>query len=288
MMKYLVEKAYREMLEREPDCFFSYVNLGRFLRNTGRVDEAEKVLRKGLELAGTSEDYIDPELEECNQFLANIKHGFAGRVSAGTSEYQADVMVNLLKNVKFKNPEKAKILDIGSGWGDKVYAVAKSMNVPTQNVTCVDYEEDRYTKRFFTVHKVDLETGTLPLKDEEFDLVICNQVLEHLKNIETPLTEMHRVLKSDGHLLVGTPNLTAAYNKISILLGKQPTVIKLDSEHVRGFAHHGLKTYLEKYGFRVVGSNSNGFYPFPIEIGRHLTRIFPTQGIFMYFLAQKG
>lgn len=40
--------------------------------------------------------------------------------------------------------------------------------------------------------------NTIPFDSTSFDYVINNQVMEHVKNLDTVLTEIQRVLKSDG------------------------------------------------------------------------------------------
>lgn len=45
----------------------------------------------------------------------------------------------------------------------------------------------------------------IPFPKESFDLVLCTQVLEHSYNFDKLLTEIHRVLKRDGYLLITTP-----------------------------------------------------------------------------------
>src|SRR5262249_15205921 len=45
----------------------------------------------------------------------------------------------------------------------------------------------------------------LPFGDREFDLVICNHVLEHVNNDVGAMTEIRRVLKPDGWAVVQVP-----------------------------------------------------------------------------------
>ena len=70
--------------------------------------------------------------------------------------------------------------------------------------------------RFFT-NKVglDIRSGKgvdvvgsvyeLPFKDNEFEIVLCMVVMEHLENPQKAIKEMHRVLKPGGKILVSVP-----------------------------------------------------------------------------------
>lgn len=46
-----------------------------------------------------------------------------------------------------------------------------------------------------------IDGGKLPFQDGEVDLVYCISVLEHVADIESLLGEVHRVLRSGGHLV---------------------------------------------------------------------------------------
>ena len=45
------------------------------------------------------------------------------------------------------------------------------------------------------------------LPDENFDLDICTQVLEHVDNPNAALEEIFRILKPEGHLIISVPHV---------------------------------------------------------------------------------
>lgn len=51
----------------------------------------------------------------------------------------------------------------------------------------------------------DLLDGLSNLPSNAYDVVCCEQVLEHLHDIATPIAGLHRVLKPGGTLIVGVP-----------------------------------------------------------------------------------
>ena len=46
----------------------------------------------------------------------------------------------------------------------------------------------------------------LPFKDNSFDCLISSEVIEHIAFDDSLFTEMRRVLKPDGTLILGTPD----------------------------------------------------------------------------------
>lgn len=57
----------------------------------------------------------------------------------------------------------------------------------------------------WVLHRMDLEHGLPGLDAARFDLVVCEQVLEHLHNPAVALSEMARVLRPGGHMVLGIP-----------------------------------------------------------------------------------
>ena len=64
----------------------------------------------------------------------------------------------------------------------------------------------------FNAENIHSERDVLPYKDEMFDLVICNQVLEHLKNYRKVIDDIIRVTRKGGYMIFGIPNLAHLIN----------------------------------------------------------------------------
>jgi SAM-dependent methyltransferase len=76
-----------------------------------------------------------------------------------------------------------------------------------------------------------------PFESASFDAVLCNQVLEHVFNPDEFLSEIARVLRPGGTLLLTVPFVWDEH--------EQPW------DYAR-YSSFGLKALLEKQGFRVV------------------------------------
>ena len=69
----------------------------------------------------------------------------------------------------------------------------------------------------------DVERGEFPFEDESFDTITCLEVLEHLAiDPMAMMSEINRVLKPGGLLVLSTPNAVRTSNVVNILLGEQP------------------------------------------------------------------
>jgi SAM-dependent methyltransferase len=138
------------------------------------------------------------------------------------------------------------------------------------------------------VARVDLETGRFPWEDGSVDVVVCNQVLEHLKNIWLPMTEMHRVLRPGGHAVLSVPNLASLHNRVLLALGRQPTSIRVLGPHVRGYAFREFRDLVALGGaYEVQRALTAGFYPLPARFSRPFSSLWTGAGHTTIVLARK-
>lgn len=57
----------------------------------------------------------------------------------------------------------------------------------------------------------------LPFADNSFDVVVCSEVLEHVRNPVRALSEMRRVVKPTGVVILSTPSITAEKGWTAVL-----------------------------------------------------------------------
>ena len=77
--------------------------------------------------------------------------------------------------------------------------------------------------------------------DEQFDTVVCVNVLEHIRDDKAALLNLRRLLRGKGHLILLVPALQALYGTVDIADG-----------HHRRYARQALQHKLQRAGFRVV------------------------------------
>ncbi|MHA2062316.1 MAG: class I SAM-dependent methyltransferase [Candidatus Sifarchaeia archaeon] len=67
-------------------------------------------------------------------------------------------------------------------------------------------------------HKIELLIGDatrLPFKDDAFTIVECQELLEHLPNPGSCISELSRVTKREGSVLIQTPNFASPFVVVS-------------------------------------------------------------------------
>ena len=72
-----------------------------------------------------------------------------------------------------------------------------------------------------------------PLKNDSIDLIICLEVLEHLRHPDHFLKEIIRLLKKDSIAVFSIPNILSFSSRIRVVLGLLPTAIVSDPTHIK-------------------------------------------------------
>jgi len=106
---------------------------------------------------------------------------------------------------------EANILDIGCGGGGKTAYIAKNYKV--EKIYGIDLSTDFIQKAQEFSKSLDLKNieflvcnaENLPFPDESLDFAIMFDTFEHLKNPESVLKEIKRVLKVGGEVLISFP-----------------------------------------------------------------------------------
>lgn len=183
------------------------------------------------------------------------------------------------------------VLDLGAGQGDDLLMAREIVN-DAEILAIENYEPYALNlkEKGIKVFESNLEKDTLPFADESIDIIICNQILEHCKEVWWIFHEISRVLKKNGRLIIGVPNLASLHNRILLFVGEQPTSIKNNTAHLRGFTKKDMVKLLHSGfpdGYQLVGFGGSNYYPFPPFIAKPLAVIFPNSAWGIFFVFEK-
>jgi len=99
----------------------------------------------------------------------------------------------------------------------------------------------------FESHQIDFNLGLPGIDDAGFDAVVMLEVIEHIVNAEHLLSEVRRVLKPGGVLVLSTPNFAWWYNRLRILSGR---LSHDEGYHYRFFTRRSLERQLRVAGLQ--------------------------------------
>ena len=131
-----------------------------------------------------------------------------------------------------------RALDVGCGDG-RLSAALDARELTVADVSRVALERARARLRQAVVVELDPDSP-FPLGDAEFDLVLCAETLEHVRDVQLLLSEIRRVLRPGGTLALTTPS--------SPPLIRPPDPL---SPHLRMLTRRSLGRLLEELGFEL-------------------------------------
>lgn len=169
-----------------------------------------------------------------------------------------------------------RLLDVGCWDGSATARYARVFGCAACGVEVFEAQARAAEALGIEVARADLECDRFPWPDGHVDVVVCNQVFEHLKNVWLPISEIYRVLAPGGRLILSVPNLASLHNRVLMALGRQPTSIRTFGPHVRGYTFGEIRDFVAHGGrMAVERMRGVGFYPLPAGAAAPLTRLWP-------------
>ena len=99
-----------------------------------------------------------------------------------------------------------------------------------------------------------LDIKDMNFKDNFFDVIICNHVLEHVKDDQKAMSELFRVLKPEDFAILQVPIskvLKQTFEDFSITSPKEREKYFGQKDHVRIYGSEDYRNRLEGVGFKV-------------------------------------
>ncbi len=175
-------------------------------------------------------------------------------------------------------------------------------DAPTENYEGIEYQ------------KANIDGENLKIPTDSADLIMMNNVIEHLYHPNKLLDECNRVLKPEGHLMIFTPNHANLKNRMRLLFGlsvnypierwyrDDPHIVKNGDKvfagHIREYCPYELQEIMNYAGFEIRKKKI-----FPVVRGSPQERLsgnklmfrlyqtveemFPFLGYMIFILAQK-
>lgn len=138
--------------------------------------------------------------------------------------------------------------DLGCGDG-RLGAALVADDLTVADVSAVALA--RASERLPGARTVELEPDTpLPLPDNAFDLVLCADTIEHVRDVQLLLSEARRVLRPGGRIAVTTPAHSRLTGLDVLTRGFERRFPPL-SPHLRFLTRRSLRALLGELGFEV-------------------------------------
>jgi len=187
----------------------------------------------------------------------------------------------------------SRILDIGCYDG----TIGKLLIDRNNEVHGIDGSEDAL--KVALQRGIKAKTGDLEerfdFEDNFFDVVLAGEIIEHILDTDSFISEIKRVLKPSGYLVLSTPNVASLGRRAILLFGGNPyfeASLGFPPEavagHIRFFTKDLLLRFLTHSNFKIVNFTSDviNFSPSGRICNNFLATVFPTLGKSLIVKAQ--
>jgi SAM-dependent methyltransferase len=150
-------------------------------------------------------------------------------------------------------PANSHVLDVGCSTGYVALALMQ------RGCTIVGIEQDERAAEAARsicedVLVGDVETLEFPFPPASFDVVLCGDLIEHLRDPQRFLAHVRPLLREKGRLVLTTPNVANWVVRLGLLFGRWRYTERgiLDRTHSHLFTRKTLVEALRTAGYRIV------------------------------------
>jgi 2-polyprenyl-3-methyl-5-hydroxy-6-metoxy-1,4-benzoquinol methylase len=157
-------------------------------------------------------------------------------------------------------PPNCSVLDVGAGAG----AFSQRLADIGYNVTALDVDPLKWIPKDIPFLELDIDAGVQASVNQQFDSVVCLEVIEHVKNSWNLLNELFNVTRPGGYLLLSTPNVTSFLSRAEFFVtGRfhQFDYTDLSYGHINPISAFHLQNHAESVGWKLIDIQPGGYLP---------------------------
>jgi ubiquinone/menaquinone biosynthesis C-methylase UbiE len=170
----------------------------------------------------------------------------------------------LFREIESVNSGYFKVLDVGCGTGELTYKIKAhfaeaEVHGADLSKTMIEKAEKKNHARLVSFKIGDVED--LPYDDDSFDVITCSHSFHHYPNKEKAMSEMYRVLKPNGRLMIVDGCMDVLFGRIVF------KIVEWMERHVYHLAGEEFRQIYRKSGFNNIVQKRFNFVPLLLTIG---------------------
>jgi len=195
-------------------------------------------------------------------------------------------------------PKGKKLTYLDCGCDDGVKTMSRAKVIGSKKIYCLEQVSGRaiLARKKGMIAKTANLDSRWPIKSGSIDIITATEVVEHLVNLDNFFSEVKRVLKRGGKIIISTENLASWHNIFALIVGNQPytgpylskihsvghrpggkyyksKVANSMGPHINVMTSKALGQLLDRHGFKDVKKTGVGFYPVPNPVSRIMAKL---------------
>jgi len=173
-----------------------------------------------------------------------------------------------------------RVLELGCNSGYLSAALASQFGCTVTGIELDESAANQARRSCARVITGDLDLMNIQeaLAGETFDVILCADVLEHLRDPARVLSELKPFLAPAGYVVASIPHVGHGSVRLALLSGQFPyrPLGLLDDTHLRFFNRQAVEELFEQCGYAIESVDRNLWHIFDTEVGSRLGNYSPT------------
>jgi SAM-dependent methyltransferase len=204
--------------------------------------------------------------------------------------YELGADIACLAQLRKEQGKRLQLLDVGFAGGVSMRYIEiheGADNIDYHGVELQMHNDIFKRPRWAQLHEGDLTKGLPFLGSDQFDVVMCEQVLEHVHQVDFAMATLHRVLAPGGTLILGVPIFPPGLDVVRrhvVPITDRVFKVKKERGHVQAFTKRSFVARLcrncdleieQVRGFRIISGgvlrpleNQRWWWNFACSVGR--------------------
>lgn len=195
-----------------------------------------------------------PDMDKMRQLYSSPRYYATDNISQyGYSDYMRNkhLYVNLFNQrldeiMYYFNGRRGRLLDVGCATG-VLLDLARLRGWQVQGVDISAYSTG-IAREYYRLNVYTGELAEAAYPDKDFDVIVIDDVIEHVISPTALVQECHRILKTGGLLTINTPNRAGLWH---LLMGRRWFHYK-QMGHTHFFSPRVITDLLNRHGFDVL------------------------------------
>ena len=195
-------------------------------------------------------------------YYESLWEGVPDGLAPSDARLREGFLLDRVSRISGRVDPAVRVLDVGCGEGHFAAALKRE----GAEVVAIDVAAEPLRRALAHAPELDVRLvepeGELPFEDAHFDVVWAGEVIEHVADTSRWLSELRRVLRSGGALLISTPD-HGMLSRLRLALSRSAFEERFDprSDHLRFYTRRALVDIYVDFGFEDVEVLAAGGFP---------------------------